>query len=308
MAYFFMENHMRFFILLMLISILKAAQPLDTSYLWLPHEVKEWIDMFKNVTEVDESGKSIKTLREVKKIMDPLKVAFDNYFTRDRFLRYMKHFKPCLEQHIKYFKEKLEKEIDQIVENRLKEVEDNKDSYDPDEYQSKIEMRKDRYIGPRFGTREYIILKVLIPEYDLFDMNFTPAEYRTHRRKNPAPLSFSINLNLTEEEFNTYFPIELQKIFFIPTVYAALADVFKTCNFIFDRRQWEDPVETDDINSILDAPFVFLPYANFFEVEGGWIDTPVSPDFLKRLHENIAFMLDHHVRFFDIQAEDNVSK
>ncbi|CAO4844586.1 MAG: hypothetical protein CNLJKLNK_01269 [Holosporales bacterium] len=250
--------------------------------------------MFKNVTEVDESGKSIKTLREVKKIMDPLKVAFDNYFTRDRLSHFIKAFKPRLKQYMEEFDKKIVEELDRIREEYKSEK----------EYEECAKSAKFTHVGLKQETRKYIILEKMMLTCTSIDVIDKCPNIRS-KRYYATPLSYFINLKLTEEEFNTYFPIELQKIFFLNSISAALVDIFKTCDMIFDRRDLEDPIKTDglDINSKLDAPFVFFPHENHDPRE-----TPFNPDFLKKLHENIAFMLDHHVRFFDIQAEDNVSK
>ncbi|CAO5681010.1 MAG: hypothetical protein NEHIOOID_01257 [Holosporales bacterium] len=302
-----MENHMRFFLFLMLFSILKAAQILDTSPLLLPYEFKPWVDIFKDVVQVDSSGQSKKTLREVKAIMDPLKEEFNKYVTVKKLIELTKDFKPRLDEYIKEYEMKRDKEGELIRAERVKKFEEKRGTVPEDWYLIHLEYAKCSFIPDRDETEEYKRLTCMISSCYLItifaDFSTTDGSpLKLHRYPFSSPLiTVMKTLRLPEEQFKSYFSIELQKMFFPVEMIAVLVCISITCDLCYEdcyrNKDGEVYSNTFDVSDKLDEPFL-----NAFNYMSKAETFVFIPELNQKVFEKLTFMLDHHVVFDNPKA------
>ncbi|CAO5676645.1 MAG: hypothetical protein HEEMFOPI_02034 [Holosporales bacterium] len=323
---------MRFFFLLMLISILKAAQPIDTSPLLIPVEFKFFIDAFKEVTQLEPTGQGNKTLRDVKEIMDPLRPAFEKIVTYESMYNLVKEFEEPFEKYGNDFEIEYLEEEDIIKQKRPKKIEVR--TSQEIEYEQidatwalKYHLKNGNFEGMKKANSDicqafdFLREEEMTEKAKLLNLRNFVCEFKTFYklcRENRADLSYFFIkgqeitefLNFSKDIVDMYCPLAVQKMLFPFYLITAIYSVFRTCDLILDERdtfvkKTDNPYAIIyDVSDRLDEPFLKV-YDYLIKMNIGLDLNHISR---QRLFENIAFMLDHHVRYVDNKDEEDCSR
>lgn len=304
---------MKFFCFLILFKILSAAQNIDPSPLLIPNDFKILIDVFKEATEVDALGQSKKTLRQVKEIMDPLKGVFDELVTIEKMGELVKDFEEKVREYDDYYytlyddsdpTETIEK-IEKIANAHEEAVESYKDYKAGNIAAFLISFSNlSEKLRPASQTEHSkTLLKFISVTSDLifFYDHVNDSEVNLSSFLSPGT-KISYILNFPKEKLDAYCPLDLQKIFFPFYMVAALRAVFKTCDLILDE-------EKENIISLYGAPLLIIdvtdkldePFFHAYDIMLKNCSLCLEKISIKRLLENILFMLDYHVKFIEIE-------
>ncbi|CAO5683371.1 MAG: hypothetical protein HEEMFOPI_01958 [Holosporales bacterium] len=303
---------MKFFCFLILIKILSAAQNIDQLPLLIPNDFKILIDAFKEATEVDALGQSKKTLRQVKEIMDPLKGTFDELATIEKMGELVKDFEEKVREYDDYYYTLYD---DSEPTETIETIEKIANAHE-----EAVESYKDYKAGNiaafliSFSSLSEKLRPASQTEHSKTLVKFMSVTYNlmffyNDLKKNKAELSsflspgttISYVLNFPKEKLDAYCPLDLQKIFFPFYMVAALRAVFKTCDLILDE-------EKENIISLCGAPLLIIdvtdkldePFFHAFDIMLKNCSLDLKHISIKRLLENILFILDHHVKFVEL--------